>query len=69
MCGRFVGFRKIEQLKDFIPIDQAEIEAAANYNVAPTHEILAIFRNDGLNILDKFHWGLVPFWAKDMGSG
>jgi putative SOS response-associated peptidase YedK len=65
MCGRFVGFRKLEELKQYFPIDQSNCEATANYNVAPTQEILAIARLDGANVLDKYHWGLVPFWAKD----
>jgi putative SOS response-associated peptidase YedK len=65
MCGRFVGFRKLEELKHYFPIDQSNCEAMANYNVAPTQEILAIARLDGANVLDKYHWGLVPFWAKD----
>ena len=69
MCGRFVGYRKIEQLKEAFPIDVANIDASPNYNVAPTQEILAIARHNGQNHLEKFHWGLVPFWAKDKSIG
>jgi len=69
MCGRFVGFRNLEQLKEFFPIDNAAWKVTANYNVAPTQEILAIVKRDGENWLDKFHWGLVPFWAKDVSTG
>jgi putative SOS response-associated peptidase YedK len=69
MCGRFVGFRNLEELKAHFPIDAANCDAAANYNVAPTQEVLAIARMDGANILDKYHWGLVPFWAKDTTIG
>ena len=70
MCGRFVGFRNFEQLKQYFPIDETiGGEAVANYNVAPTQEILAIARHDGRNILDRYHWGLVPFWAKDKSIG
>jgi putative SOS response-associated peptidase YedK len=69
MCGRFVGFRNLEQLKQYFPIDAAKCEAVANYNVAPTQQILAIARLDGSNVLDKYHWGLVPFWAKDTAIG
>jgi putative SOS response-associated peptidase YedK len=69
MCGRFVGFRKLEELKQYFPIDQSNCEAAANYNVAPSQEILAIARLGGANVLDKYHWGLVPFWAKDVSVG
>ena len=65
MCGRFVGFRRLQELIKHFPIDLANIEVTPNYNVAPTQEILAIARHDEKNHLDKLHWGLVPFWAKD----
>lgn len=69
MCGRFVRFRNLEQLRDFFPIDTAMCKVTANYNVAPSQEILAIVCRDGENRLEKFHWGLVPFWAKDTSMG
>ena len=69
MCGRFVGFRSLEELKDNFPIDKAACDVTANYNVAPSQEILAIVRQAGENWLDRFHWGLVPFWAKDITIG
>jgi putative SOS response-associated peptidase YedK len=65
MCGRFVGFRRLEELIKHFPIDVANVEVAANYNIAPTQEILAITRHDDRNHLEKLHWGLVPFWSKD----
>lgn len=38
----------------------------ANYNVAPTTRILAVAHGgDGRRRLGRFHWGLVPHWAKD----
>jgi putative SOS response-associated peptidase YedK len=69
MCGRFVGYRSLEALKESFPIDRAACEVTANYNVAPTQEILAIVKHQEENWLDKFHWGLVPFWAKDPSIG
>ena len=40
MCGRFVGFRNIEQLKQYFPIDEAVgSDEVANYNVAPTQQM------------------------------
>jgi putative SOS response-associated peptidase YedK len=69
MCGRFVGYRNLEELKIYFPIDQVACEAASNFNVAPSQEILAIFKQNGENWLDKFHWGLVPFWARDVSIG
>lgn len=71
MCGRFVGFRKVEELKRYFPIDidKSNSDGAANYNVAPTQEVLAIAQLNEAKILDKYHWGLVPFWAKDKTIG
>jgi putative SOS response-associated peptidase YedK len=69
MCGRFVGFRKVEELIKHFPIDVANVKIAPNYNIAPSQEILAITRHDDRNHLEKLHWGLVPFWAKDTTRG
>ena len=69
MCGRFVGFRKIEELVKFFPIDVADVERDPNYNVAPTQEGISIVRYDDQNHLEKLYWGLVPFWAKDKSIG
>jgi len=69
MCGRFVGFRSLRELQENFPIDKAACEVTANYNVAPSQEILAILKHEGENWLDKLHWGLVPFWAKDVSIG
>jgi putative SOS response-associated peptidase YedK len=69
MCGRFVGFRRLEELKEYFPIDRSDSAAMENYNVAPTQEILAIANMNGINVLDRYHWGLVPFWAKDIDIG
>ncbi len=69
MCGRFVGYRRKEELLDLFPVDQCEVEVTASYNIAPSQEILAIVRQEGQNHLKHFHWGLVPFWAKDTSIG
>jgi len=69
MCGRFVGYRNLEELLEYFPIDKTACETTASYNIAPTQEVLAIVSREGENWLDKFHWGLVPFWAKDVSVG
>lgn len=69
MCGRFVGFRKLEEIRQYFPIDDACCEVSANFNVAPSQKILAIARIDGANVLGQYHWGLVPAWAKDRSMG
>ena len=69
MCGRFAGFSSLEMLQEHFPIDVADIQIEPNYNVAPTQEIVAIARHEGKNYLQKYYWGLVPFWAKDLSIG
>ena len=69
MCGRFVGFSTLEMLQEHFPIDVADVQVTPNFNVAPTQEILAIARYEDKNHLLKYHWGLVPFWAKDLSIG
>ncbi len=69
MCGRFVGYRNLEELLAHFPIDVVDAQVSPNYNVAPTQEILAILRIEERNHLDYLKWGLVPFWAKDKTIG
>jgi putative SOS response-associated peptidase YedK len=69
MCGRFVGFRSLHELKKTFPIDRATCDVTENYNVAPSQEVLAIIKYEKENRLEKLHWGLVPFWAKDISIG
>ncbi len=69
MCGRFVGFRPVEALRDYFPIDRTAADVTANYNVAPSQEVLALVRRTDANWLERFYWGLVPFWAKDTAIG
>lgn len=59
MCGRFVGFRGLEELIEHFAIEVSNVEVVSNYNVAPTQKILAIVRHDEQNHLEKYHWGLV----------
>ncbi|GAB6904321.1 SOS response-associated peptidase [Desulfosarcina cetonica] len=69
MCGRFVEFTSIKELREQFPIDVANVDVLASYNVAPIQEILAIARYKAENHLVRFHWGLVPSWAKDVSFG
>jgi putative SOS response-associated peptidase YedK len=69
MCGRFVVFSDLEQLKEYFWIDKVLSKITPNFNVAPTQEILAIVREEGLNVLEKLYWGLVPHWSKDISAG
>jgi putative SOS response-associated peptidase YedK len=69
MCGRFVQNFTFETFQDNFNIQTAEADILSNFNVAPTQEILAIIKHDNKNKLERLHWGLVPFWAKDVSIG
>jgi len=69
MCGRYALYRDIEQLKTRFPIDRVESETTPSYNVAPNQKVSVIIYREESNILNKMHWGLVPFWAKDTKIG
>jgi putative SOS response-associated peptidase YedK len=72
MCGRFASTTPADQLARYFGATLAEEladEAAANYNVAPTQSVFTVFEDGGVRRLDAFHWGLVPFWAKDPKIG
>lgn len=56
-------------LQKYFPIDVADAEVVPDFNIAPTQEILAITRHEDQNHLERLHWGLVPFWAKDKTIG
>ena len=76
MCGRFTSSTPPGQLAKYFgahaPTEEL-IEAAkdrgGNFNVAPTQGVYTIYEDGGLRRLDTFHWGLVPFWAKDPKVG
>jgi len=68
MCGRFTlaaNKKKLaETFSNFTPPD----ELPPRYNIAPTQPI-AVVANNGENKIEFFHWGLIPFWAKDPTIG
>jgi putative SOS response-associated peptidase YedK len=65
MCGRFAQFTVLENLQSRFPIGTVACEITPSYNVAPSQEILSIIRRKE-NLLLKLHWGIVPFWVKDI---
>jgi len=69
MCGRFVQDIPFETIQRNFNIRTTAPDIIPNYNVAPTQEILTIIKHDNENKLEKLHWGLVPFWAKDISIG
>ena len=69
MSITFTGIRRTEYLKKFYPIDHITGGNITPVGVAPTREMQVIVKRDGFNWLDRFHWGLVPSWAKSTRVG
>lgn len=71
MCGRFVSTTAPQQLADYFSVDElAATEARENYNVAPTQQVPVVTEDDRHHrVLDTYHWGLIPSWAKDPKIG
>ena len=65
MCGRFVQFSSLRTLESYFQIDSAVETIRSSYNIAPTQEVLAIDHQNERR-LEKFRWGLVPSWSKDL---
>ncbi|UCE00676.1 MAG: SOS response-associated peptidase [Chloroflexota bacterium] len=68
MCGRFTLTVDPGQLQDAFPWVEFPVDIPNRYNIAPTQPA-AVVPNDGLNRVDFFNWGLIPFWAKDPKMG
>ncbi len=70
MCGRFVSTAPPDEIARYFDVDVLPEEVLEpSYNVAPTNDVYVVFEAGGLRRLEAMHWGLVPFWAKDVKIG
>lgn len=82
MCGRYASIKAPADLADeFRAVDATDGAAKADYNVAPTKQVVAVVQRhprdaDGEpdpdtveRTLRMLRWGLVPSWAKDPKGG
>lgn len=68
MCGRFTLTVDPGQLQEAFPWADIPEGIPLRYNIAPSQPA-AVIANDGLNRVDFYNWGLIPFWAKDPKIG
>ena len=68
MCGRFTLTVDPGQLQEAFPWAEIPEGIPLRYNIAPSQPA-AVLPNDGLNRVDFYNWGLIPFWAKDPKIG
>lgn len=73
MCGRFTLTTPVEQLAEQFDavVEIGGAASAPRYNVAPTQSVVGLLKPEeaGPRVLRAFHWGLIPFWAKEPGIG
>jgi putative SOS response-associated peptidase YedK len=70
MCGRFVSAAPPDELARYFDVAEvAEQVLDPSFNVAPTSDVYVVVESGGVRRLDAFHWGLIPFWAKDRKVG
>ena len=68
MCGRFSLTSPWELLKERFDVNIPENDYRFRYNAAPGQDLWVI-PGETPNEAQLFHWGLVPFWAKDPKIG
>lgn len=64
MCGRFQLSVKGSEISERFNVDIFDELYKPSYNCAPGQQ-LPVITGDLPGQLQFFHWGLVPFWAKD----
>lgn len=72
MCGRYSLYADYSALLERFNIEEVSIdesEYAPSYNIAPTHQVLAVVNDGTKNRLGMLRWGLIPPWAKDEKIG
>jgi putative SOS response-associated peptidase YedK len=70
MCGRFVSSTPADEIAKYFDVQTVgESVLDPNYNVAPSTDVYAVLESGGVRRLETLHWGLVPFWAKDLKVG
>ena len=69
MCGRFARYSLSRELERYFNALPPSFVIQPNYNTAPTQEIPVIVQHEDARHIKRRHWGLVPFWAKDISIG
>lgn len=69
MCGRYVSATPPDQIAAYFDATAPEVVLPPSYNVAPTTDVYAVLSDGTARHVDAFHWGLIPWWAKDAKVG
>ena len=70
MCGRYVLKATLEQLNEEYGAEpEGVFTIEENYNVAPSLHMPVVTQKAERRTIDKYRWGLVPFWADSVNTG
>ncbi|HEY1527873.1 MAG TPA: SOS response-associated peptidase [Candidatus Angelobacter sp.] len=71
MCGRYRLTARERWLSEYFNLNPEDVEWAARWNIAPTDEVATVRqdRREPKRIFAKMHWGMIPYWAKDISIG
>jgi len=70
MCGRYVLKTTLQELQQkYGAVPEGTFTIEENYNVAPSLHMPVIVQQGHQRKIDKYRWGLIPFWAKEINSG
>ncbi len=68
MCGRFFSTLTNDELADAFGV-VSRLNLPSRYNIAPTTPVTVVHMDEkGGRRLSPMRWGLVPSWAKEVGS-
>ena len=68
MCGRYALASDKTTLSMTFPELNIPANLPSRYNIEPTQPVPVVANNQGREV-EAFHWGLIPFWAKDSAIG
>ncbi|UJF26437.1 SOS response-associated peptidase [Planococcus sp. 107-1] len=72
MCGRYSLYADYNAILQRFDIEEATVleeDYQPSYNIAPSHQVLAVVNDGSKNRLGLLRWGLIPPWAKDEKVG
>ena len=72
MCGRFTFATELDKLNEHFDGLQLELEFSPRYNITPTQDVAVIANTNEFEdelMVEFYHWGLIPSWAKDPKIG
>jgi len=69
MCGRFILLTDLSVIVESFRIGEVTAEYKPGSSISPGQQISAVIRDDNVNKLVNFRWGLIPSWAKDPSMG